>query len=66
MPAWERVGDALLREPAAVPLLDGKARRELFTGQIEPMLHRELHQRGLDTEHGGFSTHLIGWVEVRG
>jgi hypothetical protein len=38
----------------------------MLGGQIEPMLQRELQNHGLGVERGGFSTKLIGWVEVRG
>jgi len=66
MPAWERLGEQLLRGQAAASILDRAARLKMLVGQIEPMLQRELQNRGLGVERGGFSTKLIGWVEVRG
>ena len=33
---------------------------------IEPMLQRELHQKGLVPEGGGYSAKLVGWVECVG
>ena len=39
-------------------------RRELLHNKLEPMLQRELHHRGLIPEDGGYSSKLIGWIEV--
>lgn len=66
MPSWERLGEALLHGTAATSVLDYPTRLRLLTEQIEPMLNRELQQRGLGGDGGGFSARLIGWADVQG
>ena len=41
-------------------------RRELLHDTLEPMIRRELNHRGLVPTNGGYSSKLIGWVEVGG
>ena len=65
MPSWERLGAALLHGAATPPVLDYPARIRLLTEQIEPMLNRELQQRGVGGDGGGFSARLIGWADVQ-
>ncbi|MGH7964292.1 MAG: helicase-related protein, partial [Candidatus Binatia bacterium] len=65
MPRLERLGDALLRCLPAPPLLDTSERLRLLKEHLEPMLYRELQQSGLVKEEVGFSTRLVGWIEVQ-
>ena len=66
IPKLERNGDDLLKRPPGQSCFSAKQRRELLHNTLEPMLQRELHHRGLIPENGGYSSKLIGWVEVGG
>lgn len=65
-PAWERRIDAILQGPPAAPPLSVSQRTQLLREHLEPMLQRELGQRGLLTSTGSFQARLVGWVEMAG
>ena len=64
LPTLEAQGADLLRREPAPPTLSFEQRRELLHDIVEPMIRRELNHRGLVPENGGYSSKLIGWVEV--
>ncbi len=64
LPAWERLGEAILHRTPGRSSLDTNQRALLLREHLEPMLYRELQYRGLVKDDGGFSARLIGWVEV--
>ena len=66
VPKLERNGIELLKRRPTQSDLSTKQRRELLHHKLEPMLQRELHHRGLVPKNGGYSSKLIGWVEIGG
>ena len=64
IPSLEHNGIDLLNRQPRQSCLAVRQRRELLRGALEPMLQRELHHRGLIPKSGGYSSKLIGWVEV--
>jgi len=64
VPALERMGDALFTWPPAPPGLMMAHRERLLREHLEPMLQRDLQHRGLVPAGGGYSSTMIGWVEV--
>lgn len=62
--ALERSVDVSFTYAAGTPARTLDDRLQLLKNSIEPMLHREIVQRGLDTEHSAFSWELIGWIEI--
>lgn len=66
MTKLERLGVDLLTRPFGFFGLPLERRRALLHDAIEPMIQRELNRRGLVPENGGYSSKLIGWVEVGG
>ncbi len=60
----ERIAAELDRRPPAKPALSAADRLQVFREQIEPMLRRDLHHRGLVPAAGSFSARLIGWLEI--
>ena len=66
LPKVERAGAELFSLPPAAAFLSADQRRSLLHDTLEPMLARELSHRGLLPADGGYSTKLIGWVEVAG
>lgn len=64
LPALERrAREVFERAPVASPW-DLDERKRILHGTIEPMLQREVQRRRLSPEKGGFSSQLLGWVEV--
>ncbi len=66
VPKLERKGIDLLKRQPGPPALSTDQRREILHDTLEPMIQRELHHRGLVPKNGGYSSKLIGWVEVGG
>ncbi len=64
IPKLERKGIDLLKRQPGLSSLSTDLRRELLRDTVEPMIQRELHHRGLVPESGGYSSKLIGWVEI--
>ena len=64
VPKLEREGVDLLKRNSALASLSLDQRRGLLYDTIEPMIQRELNHRGLVPENGGYSSKLIGWVEM--
>jgi len=62
----EHMADELYRRVPARPRLSPAERLRTFREQIEPMLQRDLHHRGVAPSSGGFSKKLVGWIEVVG
>jgi len=60
----ERAGLDLFRRPPGEPGMSTEERKKLLHDTLEPMIQRELSHRGLVPENGGYSSKLIGWVEV--
>jgi hypothetical protein len=65
MPRLERLGEAVLRYPPASPALNTSERVRILREYLEPMLSRELQHSGVVKDGEGFSTRLVGWVEVQ-
>lgn len=62
IPSWEKQLDRLYRLP---PRSSGSPPpKDLLASTLEPMMQRELVQRGYLGENKGFEARLIGWVEV--
>ena len=62
IPSWEKQADRLFQmEPASS---EAEPQVELLTDVIEPMIQRELVQRGFLSEHRGYDARLVSWVEV--
>ncbi len=66
LPVFERLGGALLRRRPAAPFIELNERLRILKEYLEPMLYREIRQSGFVNSDGGFSSRLVGWVEVRG
>ena len=66
LPQLERAGADLFRRPPAAPALAPAQRRALLRDAFEPMIRRELDQRGLVTAAGGYTAKLVGWIELAG
>jgi ERCC4-related helicase len=64
LPALERKAETLFTWPATNPRLTMDDRDQLLHEHLEPMLQRELQHRGVVPDGGGYSSTLIGWVEV--
>lgn len=64
IPAVEKRRSEVFHQPPKDPALDPGERRTLLREVLDPMLQRELKQRGIATEQGGFAVELIGWVEA--
>ena len=66
IPKLEREGIDLLKRHPGQSSLSTEQRQQLLHNSLEPMIQRELNHRGLVPENGGYSSKLIGWVEVEG
>ena len=66
IPILERGGIDLLKQEPGQPNLSTEQRRQFLHNILDPMVHREVKHRGLVSENGGYSSKLIGWVEVGG
>ena len=64
VPKLEREGINLLKREPSQTSLPLEKRQALLHDRIEPMIQRELSHRSLVPENGGYSSELIGWVEV--
>ncbi len=64
LPALERQLDNLLLQDAATPTITPRERMAMLKDHVEPMLRRELVQRGVVPEGAGYSLQLLGWVDV--
>ena len=62
----EREGLSVFKRQPGKAWLSVEQRREMLSNNLEPMLQRELHHRGLIPKDGGYSSKLIGWIEVSG
>ena len=60
----ERSLDRLFEMPSAFPVRTADQRLALLRETIEPMLQREVLQRGIAAGRTGFSSEIIGWIEV--
>lgn len=63
-PTLEKRINEVFQAPPRPPLLNHEKRRHLLEETINPMLHRELQQRGIAVQSGGYAVELISWVEV--
>jgi len=63
-PSLERSPEGAFQNQSAAPGGNREDRSRLLKESIEPMLQREIHHRGLAAESSGFSSELIGWIEV--
>ncbi len=62
IPSWEKQADRLFQlKPASS---DDTPQIDLLTEILEPMIQRELIQRGVLVENRGYDAKLIGWIEV--
>lgn len=60
----ERQFERYLREPSCEARISSDARLEVFARIVEPMLQRELKQKGAASGDGSYSAELIGYVEI--
>lgn len=64
LPAIERKAQEIFARAPVVSPRSVEERKRVLGEIIEPMLQREVQQRRLSPDKGGFSSQLIGWVEV--
>jgi len=64
IPTLERQGLELFHHKPCRSDLSLEQRQEILHNTLEPMVQRELQHRGLVPKDGGFSSKLIGWVEI--
>ncbi len=64
LPHMERVVEKVFHQAPAEPSLTLDARLAILKKDLEPMLYRDLQHRGVVAEGMGFSSELIGWIEV--
>jgi hypothetical protein len=64
VPGIERQCDHYLHAPATKPKLMTEQRLDLFGRIVEPMLQRELKQKGAAKGDGSYSAELIGCIEI--
>jgi len=64
VPAVERQCDAYLRAPTADAVWSSEQRTTLFREVVEPELQRDLREKGVVNEKGGYTATLIGYVEI--
>ena len=64
LPSLERQLDNLLLLDAVAPTMTPSERMAMLKGQVEPMLRRELVQRGAVPDGAGYSLQLLAWVDV--
>lgn len=62
IPAWEKQADRLFHLESASSAKEVSV--NILTGSLEPMIQRELIQRGMLAENRGYDARLVGWVEV--
>ncbi len=60
----ERMADDFYSRAPAQSQSSAADRLRVFHEQLEPMLRRDLHHRGLVPAAGGFSAKLVGWLEI--
>lgn len=64
MPSVEkRLHEVFLSDPVS-PVLSEEKRGGMVKDVLEPMLQRELQQRGVVAQNTGISSEMIGWIEV--
>jgi hypothetical protein len=66
VPALERQLDNILALAEASPSLTPDQRTALLKSHVEPMLRRELAQRGAVPEGAAYGVRLLAWVDVGG
>lgn len=64
LPHLEREVEKMFHHTPVESSLTLDARRARLTKDLEPMLYRDLQHRGVIADGIGFSSKLIGWVEV--
>jgi len=64
LPHLERAVETVFQHAPAESTLSLDARLAVLKRELEPMLYRDLEHRGVVTEGMGFSSELIGWIEV--
>lgn len=63
-PAWEAVANSWLQATPAASFLDPVSRRAMQSTFLEPMVRRELINRGLLSDAHGLASQLVGWLEL--
>ncbi len=64
VPILEKRRDEIFRQPPKSSVFSVVERQKLLNETIEPMLQRELQQRGIAAERGGYAVELVAWVEI--
>ena len=64
LPLLERAVENVFHYASAEPTLSLDARLAVLRRDLEPMLYRDLQHRGVVAEEMGFSSELVGWIEV--
>lgn len=65
-PAVERALASLLGARPCPSAFDGSQRAQLLKDSVEPMLEREVRQRGIVPPGGSYTTDLLLWAEFTG
>lgn len=64
MPSLEQQANQFLRAQMSPSQMAPEARKRLLSDMIEPMMSRDLKQKGLIEDDDSFMTTLLGWVEI--
>lgn len=64
LPQMERAVEKVFHQAAAEPSLTMDVRLAVLKKDLEPMLNRDLQRRGVVADEMGFSSELIGWIEI--
>jgi hypothetical protein len=64
LPQMERAVEKVFHQAAAEPSLTMDVRLAVLKKDLEPMLNRDLQHRGVVADGMGFSSELIGWIEL--
>jgi SNF2 family DNA or RNA helicase len=64
LPQLERAVENVFHHASAEPTLSLDARLAVLKNDLQPMLSRDLQHRGVVAEGMGFSSELIGWIEL--
>ena len=64
LPQMERAVEKVFHRAPAEPSLTLDERLAILKKDLEPMLSRDLQHRGVVVDGMGFSSELIGWIEL--
>ncbi|MFH2001743.1 MAG: SNF2-related protein [Planctomycetota bacterium] len=64
LPAIEKSWSDFFTKPAGTAVLPLERRKKLLSETLTPMLQRELQQRGIASETGGYSMEMVAWLDL--